>query len=200
VSRYLTGYERSAVQFGRYRYMRSVDIDGPCLSLCALQVQAYVNVSASEAALQMAVATAGPVAVAIDASHPEFLFYSSGVFYLAECKNDANDLDHGIALLQSPPPPLNPNPNASRVQRCWPWATVPRTARTTGSSRSTAPSYQLCADDHLSHKPSSQLQLVIARGPLTGERTAMSRWQGTAATTVALLYVPSLSLSALALS
>jgi hypothetical protein len=93
--------------------MRSVDIDGPCLSLCALQVQAYVNVSASEAALQMAVATAGPVAVAIDASHPEFLFYSSGVFYLAECKNDANDLDHGIALLQSPPPPLNSNPNAS---------------------------------------------------------------------------------------
>jgi len=94
--------------------MRSIDIYGPCLSLFALQVQAYVNVSASEAALQMAVATAGPVAVAIDASHPEFLFYSSGVFYLAECKNDANDLDHGITLLQSPPPPLNPDPNASR--------------------------------------------------------------------------------------
>lgn len=61
-----------------------------------VKVQAYVNVSASEAALQMAVATAGPVAVAIDASHPEFLFYSSGVFYLAECKNDANDLDHEV--------------------------------------------------------------------------------------------------------
>lgn len=63
-----------------------------------VRVQSYVNVSASEAALQLAVATVGPVSVAIDASHPEFLFYSSGVFYLPECKNGPDDLDHGISF------------------------------------------------------------------------------------------------------
>lgn len=59
-----------------------------------VKLQAYVNVTPSEDALQVAVA-AGPVAVAIDAALPEFLFYSSGIFYSPECKNDAAHLDHG---------------------------------------------------------------------------------------------------------
>ena len=40
-------------------------------------------------------AKVGPVAVAIDAAHPEFRFYSSGVYYNSDCKNGVNDLDHG---------------------------------------------------------------------------------------------------------
>jgi len=60
-------------------------------------VQAYVNVTAySESALQDAVATLGPVAVAIDASHPSFRFYTSGVYYEAQCQSSIDDLDHEV--------------------------------------------------------------------------------------------------------
>ncbi len=51
--------------------------------------------SGSESALQEAIAMNGPVAVAIDAAHAEFLFYSSGVYYNPNCQNDVNSLDHG---------------------------------------------------------------------------------------------------------
>jgi len=57
----------------------------------------YVNVtSGSEEDLQDAIASAGPVAVAIDASHPSLTFYSSGIYYEPDCKNDINDLDHEV--------------------------------------------------------------------------------------------------------
>jgi len=72
--------------------------DAFCLSSdlsSGVQVQAYVNVTPTEDALKVAVAN-GPVAVAIDASHPEFRFYSSGVYYQADCKNDVDDLDHEV--------------------------------------------------------------------------------------------------------
>jgi len=56
----------------------------------------YVNVTeGSESALQSAVAL-GPVAVAIDASHPSFRFYSSGVYYEPLCQNAIPDLDHEV--------------------------------------------------------------------------------------------------------
>jgi len=55
----------------------------------------YVNVT-NEAQLQDALANRGPVAVAIDASHPTFTFYSSGVYNEPACGNTSNDLDHEV--------------------------------------------------------------------------------------------------------
>jgi len=62
-----------------------------------VSVSGYVNVTAfSESALQDAVANAGPVAVAIDAAHPMFRFYTSGVYYNPRCKSAIDDLDHEV--------------------------------------------------------------------------------------------------------
>jgi len=59
-------------------------------------VKGYVNVTSGEASLQDAIANKGPVAVAIDASHPPFRYYLSGVYYQPDCKNDIDDLDHEV--------------------------------------------------------------------------------------------------------
>jgi len=48
----------------------------------------------SESALKKALATVGPVSVAIDASHESFQFYSHGVYDEPEC--DPTGLDHGV--------------------------------------------------------------------------------------------------------
>ncbi|KAK8749850.1 hypothetical protein OTU49_015597 [Cherax quadricarinatus] len=48
----------------------------------------------SEGALKKAVATVGPVSVAIDASHSSFQFYSHGVYDEPECNSE--QLDHGV--------------------------------------------------------------------------------------------------------
>jgi len=58
-------------------------------------VTGYVEVpSGNEDALQNAVATVGPVAVAIDASHSSFHFYETGVYYERHCSS--HRLDHGV--------------------------------------------------------------------------------------------------------
>lgn len=44
--------------------------------------------------LKSALATVGPVSVAIDASHESFQFYSEGVYYEPQC--NAEELDHGV--------------------------------------------------------------------------------------------------------
>jgi len=48
----------------------------------------------SESHLQHALATVGPVSVAIDASHESFQFYKEGVYDEVECSSE--DLDHGV--------------------------------------------------------------------------------------------------------
>jgi len=48
----------------------------------------------SEADLQKAVATVGPISVAIDASRPTFHFYKKGVYHDRRCSSER--LDHGV--------------------------------------------------------------------------------------------------------
>lgn len=50
----------------------------------------------SEEALKEAVATKGPVSVAIDASHPSFFLYKSGVYYDPSCTLKVN---HGVLVV-----------------------------------------------------------------------------------------------------
>jgi cathepsin L len=52
--------------------------------------------SGDEDALMKAVASVGPVSVAIDASHESFQFYSSGVYVEKKCNSE--QLDHGVLV------------------------------------------------------------------------------------------------------
>jgi len=64
-------------------------------SRVAASLTGYVDVTrGDEEALKQAVATVGPVSVAIDASHGSFQSYRSGVYYEASCSS--TQLDHGV--------------------------------------------------------------------------------------------------------
>jgi len=83
-----------------YKYLMQ---DGYCRKRdlsSGVKVRGYVNVTSySESALEDAVANNGPVAVAIDASHSDFTFYTSGVYYNPNCASDINDLDHEVLVV-----------------------------------------------------------------------------------------------------
>jgi len=58
----------------------------------------FVDVpSGDETKLQEALATVGPVSVAIDASHESFQFYHQGVYDEPSC--DSQELDHGVLVV-----------------------------------------------------------------------------------------------------
>ena len=53
--------------------------------------------SGSEDDLVTAIATIGPISVAIDASQDSFQFYSSGIYYEPACSS--SELDHGVTAV-----------------------------------------------------------------------------------------------------
>ena len=55
--------------------------------------------SGDEQALKEAVATIGPISVAIDASHPSFQSYRSGVYYEPSCGCEIGNLDHAVLVV-----------------------------------------------------------------------------------------------------
>lgn len=57
----------------------------------------YVDVeSGDEEALRDALATVGPVSIAIDATEDKFMLYKDGIFVDSGCANSEDDLDHGV--------------------------------------------------------------------------------------------------------
>ncbi|CAH6796037.1 procathepsin L [Phodopus roborovskii] len=65
----------------------------------AANVTGFVRIPPSEHLLMKAVATVGPISVAIDSKHPSFQFYRGGMYYEANCSNDLIFLDHAVLLV-----------------------------------------------------------------------------------------------------
>jgi cathepsin L len=55
--------------------------------------------SGQEDALKEAVATIGPISIAIDATEDKFMLYKEGVFVDDTCQNGADSLDHGVLVV-----------------------------------------------------------------------------------------------------
>jgi len=75
--------------------------DGTCRYNAANKgatISSYKNVQkGSESALETATASVGPISVAIDASHPSFQAYKSGIYYEPKCSS--TQLDHGVLVV-----------------------------------------------------------------------------------------------------
>lgn len=102
--------------FRAYSYLQSVGgisldedyggylgADGKCHDTdvpLRVQINGFVNVTSNDPdALQLAVFENGPVTIGIDASQPSFSFYSSGVYYDANCGNTPDSLDHQVLVV-----------------------------------------------------------------------------------------------------
>lgn len=55
--------------------------------------------SGDEDALKEAVASVGPVSIAIDVTEDKFMLYKDGVFVDETCANGQNDLNHGVLVV-----------------------------------------------------------------------------------------------------
>ena len=74
--------------------------DDPCKfnkSKVAATFKGFKDVTGGEEGLKAAVATIGPISVAIDASRPTFQLYSKGVYYDDDCST--TELDHGVLVV-----------------------------------------------------------------------------------------------------
>lgn len=60
----------------------------------------YYDITAGdENALKTAVATVGPISVAIDATRPSFMSYRSGIYIEPTCGNQLSNLDHAVLVV-----------------------------------------------------------------------------------------------------
>lgn len=55
--------------------------------------------SGDEEALQQAVATVGPISIAIDVTEDNFMFYKEGIFVDPSCSNERESLNHGVLVV-----------------------------------------------------------------------------------------------------
>lgn len=55
--------------------------------------------SGDENALKTAVATIGPISIAIDATRPSFMSYRSGVYIDSTCGTTLDKLDHAVLIV-----------------------------------------------------------------------------------------------------
>ncbi len=60
----------------------------------------FINIkSGNEDDLTSAIASVGPISVALDADHNSFKFYHSGVYYEPACQSGVNQLNHAATVV-----------------------------------------------------------------------------------------------------